>query len=81
MSELQCYHKSLVEWKYNANIMTDWSLCFICQTVKKDENLRFNDDELASNMPVFDEYGKLRLDLNRIKDGDRDLCTSLSEGE
>ena len=57
--------------------MTDWSLCFICQKVTAD-NLRSNNDglkTLATNIPQFDELGKLTFDLNRITDGDTDLFT------
>ena len=59
--------------------MTNWNLCFICQRstneVLRSSNYGLN--TLATNIPKFNEFGRLKFDYSRIVNANENLLSIL----
>ena len=58
--------------------MTNWNLCFSCQR-SSNEVLRSSNDglnTLATNIPKFNELGRLKFDYSRTANENENFCPS-----
>ena len=53
---------------YGRSTKTNWNLCFICQRYTNEVLQSSNDglNTVATNIPKFNEIGRLKLDYSRI---------------
>ena len=59
--------------------MANWDLCFICQRSINEDLRSSNDglDTLATNIPKFNEFGRLKFDYSRIANENENLLSIL----